>query len=122
MDSALKKEQRSKEHIDKACNWMRQSLENSKQRGNLSKATEDMLHLKIGQLRVLQGSLAMGSDKFQESRPRFDEAIREIEPLIEHGSLSPEDLRSARLSLVEAWSGASMHEAYHGQLSEAKRL
>jgi hypothetical protein len=80
------------------------------------------MHLKIGQLRLLQGSLAMGQGKFQEARPRFDEAIREIQPLIENRKLPPDDLKSASLSLAEAWSGASMHEVYHGQLSEAKRL
>ncbi|MFN6300686.1 MAG: serine/threonine-protein kinase [Planctomycetota bacterium] len=122
MDLSLKKEQQSNEHIDQACNWMRQSLENSNKLGQLSGATEEMLHLKIGELRLVQGSLAMGLGKFQEARPRFDEAIQEIQPLIETGKLSPDQLESAKLSLAEAWSGASMYEAYHGQLSEAKRL
>jgi len=122
MDLSLNKEQQSNEHIDQACNWMQQSLENSNKLGQLTSATEDMLHLKIGELRLLQGSLAMGLGKFQEARPRFDEAIREIQPLIENGKLTTDQLKSAKQSLAEAWSGASMHEVYHGQLSEAIRL
>ena len=122
MDLSLNKQSQSNEHIDQACNWMQQSLEKSGEQGHLSGATEEMLHLKIGELRLLQGSLAMGQGKFQEARPRFDEAIREIQPLIENGKLPPDDLKSASLSLAEAWSGASMHEVYHGQLREAISL
>lgn len=122
MDLSLNKHSQSNEHIDQACNWMQQSLETSSNHVQLSDATKEIMHLKIGQLRLLQGSLAMGQGKFQEARPRFDEAIREIQPLIENGKLPPDDLKSASLSLAEAWSGASMHQVYHGQLSEAKRL
>jgi tetratricopeptide (TPR) repeat protein len=122
MDLSLNKQSQSNEHIDQACDWMQQILERSAKVGPLPDATEDILHLKIGELRLLQGSLAMGMGKFQESRPRFDDAIREIQPLIEKGRLIPDVLKSSKISLAEAWSGASMYEVYHGQLSEAKRL
>jgi tetratricopeptide (TPR) repeat protein len=122
MESGLNQPDQANQLIDAACNWMRKRIDESKKLGKLTELSENFIRFKIGELRNLQGSLTVRHGRFQESRPRFEEAVQELEPLVQSGKLDSQNQHMARLILMEALSGMSMHEANFGKLSEARKI
>lgn len=104
--------------IDRACQWMQRCLKTT----DLLDSTAQLLHLRIGELKSLQGNCYVIQGKSQESKELFEDSIRAIEPLIDKMDLSGSDALIGRLALAKSLSGLSMHEAYHGSLDEAKKL
>lgn len=104
--------------VDRACQWMQRCLKTT----DPLSSTAQLLHLRIGELKSLEGNCYILQGKFQESKVPFEHSIRELEPLIDKTDLSDSDILMGRLALAKSLSGLSMHEAYHGSLDEAKKL
>jgi len=118
MEIRLRKPDQAVLLIDRACQWMQRCLKTT----DLLESTAQLLHLRIGELKSLEGNCYVLQGRFQESKGPFEDSIRELEPLIDKTDLSSSDTLMGRLALAKSLSGLSMHEAYHGSLDEAKKL
>ena len=122
MDASLGKHNQAHELIDLTCTWINTRLEGASKLSQIPEATQDAMRLRVGQLRTLQGSLEMRRGHLTEAKPRYQAAVELIEPLLLQHSLDDQDSLTARLALMDALSGLSMHEAFHGDPNQAKRL
>jgi len=121
-DANLGKHNQASDVIDQACLWMKEQLEDADQPSESAESTLTALRLNYGRLRALQGSLELRQGKFTESQPKFQAVVEIIEPLLQQAVLDPQDSHQARIVLMDAWSGLSMYQAYHGDPNQAKRL
>jgi serine/threonine protein kinase len=117
--SAIKFNNEDQAHkiIDQACGWMQGYLD-----PKLPEAVRDAILLRSADLQTLQGELFMGRGNFLESKPRFEEALKQITSVIDSGSLQDQDFQEAKIVQAKSLSGVAMCDACTGHLSQAKKL
>lgn len=104
--------------IESACAWMQGCLEDQQ----IDSDTQRILSLRIGELRSIQGNLAMGMMQPNLAKRPLEQALERLEPLLEDSQL-PEDARQqAKVAWLKAISATSMIEFHAGKTGVAKTI
>lgn len=102
--------------IDQACTWMQHCLSFE----DLPDAVELDLQRRIGELRSLQGNIAMLSNMVPIAIPAVKESISRLSGVIKSGELSDEDKKESVAALVQSYTTLSSIMQIDGKFDEAK--
>ena len=102
--------------IDQACDWMRRCLSVQ----DLSDAIEVDLQRRIGELRSLQGNIAMQSGKVAEAIPAVEESITRLSLLVESDRLGVQEKIEAVAALAQSYTARSSIKQTRGEIAAAK--
>lgn len=102
--------------IDQACDWMQRCLSIK----DLPDAIEVDLQRRIGELRSLQGNMAIQSDKVAEAIPAVEESITRLSVVVESDRLGVEDKKEAVAALVQSYSALASIKQAQGEIDMAK--
>jgi len=102
--------------IDRACDWMRQCLSVQ----DLSDAIEVDLQRRTGELRSLQGNIAMQSGKVAKAIPAVEESITRLSALVDSDRLGVEGKKEAVAALAQSYTARSLINQTQGESQKAK--
>lgn len=102
--------------IDQACNWMQRCLSFE----DLPDAVELDLQRRIGELRSLQGNIAMLSNMVPKAVSAVKESISRLSEVIKSEGLSDEDEKASVAALVQSYTALSSIMQIDGKFDEAK--
>jgi serine/threonine protein kinase/tetratricopeptide (TPR) repeat protein len=102
--------------IDQACAWMQRCL-------RIQHIPDDIdvdLKRRIGELRSLQGNMAIQSNKVTEAIPAVEESITLLAGLVKSDRLGIEDKKEAVASLVQSYTAHASIKQIQGEIDKAK--
>jgi serine/threonine protein kinase/tetratricopeptide (TPR) repeat protein len=102
--------------IDQACAWMQRCLGIPE----LPDEIEADLRRRIGELRSLQGNMAIQSNKVTEAIPAVEESITLLAGLVKSDRLGIEDKKEAVAALVQSYTAHASIKQIQGEIDKAK--
>lgn len=102
--------------IDQACSWMQRCLSFP----DLPDAVELDLQRRIGELRSLQGNIALLSNMVSKAIPAVEESISKLSGVIQSDRLGDEDKKESVAALVQSYTALSSIMQIDGQTDKAK--
>lgn len=102
--------------IDQACSWMQRCLSFQ----DLPDDVELDLQRRIGELRSLQGNIALLSNIVSKAVPAVEESISRLSGVIQSEGLSDEDEKESVAALVQSYTTLSSIMQIDGKFDEAK--
>jgi serine/threonine protein kinase/tetratricopeptide (TPR) repeat protein len=102
--------------IDQACSWMQRCLSFP----DLPEDIELDLQRRIGELRSLQGNIALLSNMISKAEPAVEESISRLSGVIQSDRLGDEDRKEAVAALVQSYTSRSSIAEINGQVDKAK--
>lgn len=104
--------------IDEACGWMERNL-NSPQ---LSAITARNLQQRLGELRSLQGNIALLMGNPVAAEPFVADSIERLESLVHDESMDPQEIPVIHANLAQSYSARASIELNKGDIASAKSI